>query len=120
MENLKTIAKEMFELTPSEAKELLTILEVEHNIIYHDAVQPVVDVVSEVEVQTSFDVILEDGGAQKLKVVKLVKTLSGLGLREAKELVDSAPSVFAEGIDENQAKEFAKQLSEMGAVVSIK
>lgn len=120
MENLKTIAKEMVELSSSEAKELLTILEVEHNIKFQEAIQPIVDVVTEVEVQTAFDVILEDAGAQKLKIVKVVKTLTTLPLREAKALVDSAPIPVITGVDENQAKDFSKQLSEMGATVSIK
>ena len=120
MENLKTIAKEMIELSVSEAKELLIILEEEHDIVWHDAIQPIVDIVPEVEVQTSFDVILEDAGAQKLKIVKVVKTLTTLPLREAKNLVDSAPTAVITGVDENQAKEFEKELTAMGATVSIK
>lgn len=121
MEKLETIAKEMVELSVSEAKELLTILDVEHNIKFHEAILPVVNTIEEIEVvQTTFDVIIENAGGRKLKVVKIIKDLIGLPLKEAMALVNSLPAVFAEGVDEKQAKEFEKQLTEMGATITIK
>ena len=121
MEKLETIAKEMVELSVSEAKELLTILDVEHGIKYHEALLPVMDTTEEVEVvQTTFDVIIEAAGGRKLKVVKVVKDLIGLPLKEAMTLVNSAPAVFAEGVDEKLANEYERKLTEMGATISIK
>jgi large subunit ribosomal protein L7/L12 len=120
MEKLKVISKQLFELKPSEAKEILDILESDYGITAPDTSIPVLDVVVEKEVQTIFDIILESAGAQKLKVVKLVKDLTGLPLREAKSLVDNVPSPFMEGVDEDQAKEYERQLTEMGAVITLK
>ena len=116
---LKEIAKQMVELKPSEAKEILDILEADYGITAPDTTIPVLDVAVKTEVQSIFDVILESAGTQKLKVVKLVKDLTGLPLREAKSLVDSAPAPFAEGVDEKLAKEYETQLTEMGAVVRL-
>ena len=73
-----------------------------------------------VEEKTAFDVILKSGGAAKLQVVKLVKDLTGLGLKEAKELVDGAPKPLKEGIAKDEAEALKKQLEEAGAEVEIK
>ncbi len=70
--------------------------------------------------QTSFDVILKAAGASKLAVVKLVKDLTGLGLKEAKELVDSAPKAVKEGVAKDEAEALKKQLEEAGAEVEVK
>jgi large subunit ribosomal protein L7/L12 len=73
-----------------------------------------------VEEQTSFDVILKDAGAQKLAVVKAVKELTGLGLKEAKDIVDGAPSPIKEGVSKDEAEALKKQLEEAGAQVELK
>ena len=70
--------------------------------------------------KTSFDVILKSAGAQKLNVVKIVKDLTGLGLKEAKDLVDGAPKPIKEGVDKATAEDLAKQLTEAGAEVEVK
>ena len=71
-------------------------------------------------VKESFDVILKSAGAQKLNVVKIVKDLTGLGLKEAKDLVDGAPKPIKEGVDKATAEDLAKQLTEAGAEVEVK
>jgi len=73
-----------------------------------------------VEEQTSFDVILKDAGAQKLAVVKAVKELTGLGLKEAKDIVDGAPSPIKEGVSKDEAEALKKQLEAAGAQVELK
>jgi large subunit ribosomal protein L7/L12 len=122
MEKLNEIAKQLIELKPSEAEEILSILDEDYGITTPETMLPVINshLIIEEEVQTIFDVILESEGAQKLKVVKLVKDLTGIPLREAKSLVDETPTTIMEGVDEGQAKEYKRQLTEMGAVVSIK
>lgn len=72
------------------------------------------------EEQTDFTVVLSSSGAEKIKVIKVVRELTGLGLKEAKELVDSAPSNIKEGIEKGEAEEIKKQLEEAGAVVELK
>ena len=72
------------------------------------------------EEKTSFDVVLKSAGAAKLQVVKLVKELTGLGLKEAKEMVDGAPSVLKEGLDKAAAEDLKKNLEEAGAEVELK
>ena len=73
-----------------------------------------------VEEKTSFDVVLKSAGASKLAIVKLVKELTGLGLKEAKDLVDAAPSVLKEGVAKDEADNLKKQLEEGGAEVELK
>ncbi len=72
------------------------------------------------EEKTSFDVVLKSAGAAKLQVVKLVKELTGLGLKEAKEMVDGAPSVLKEGLSKAEAEDLKKNLEEAGAEVELK
>lgn len=72
------------------------------------------------EEQTDFTVVLNSSGAEKIKVIKVVRELTGLGLKEAKELVDSAPSNIKEGIEKGEAEEIKKQLEEVGAIVELK
>jgi large subunit ribosomal protein L7/L12 len=74
----------------------------------------------EVEEKTEFDVILKDVGANKIGVIKVVRALTGLGLKEAKDKVDGAPSSIKEGVSKNEAEEAKKQLTEVGATVEIK
>lgn len=124
MADLKQFAEQLVNLTVKEANELATILKDEYGI--EPAAAAVVagpaaagDAVVE-ETQTEFNVVLKDAGASKLAVVKLVKELTGLGLKEAKEVVDSAPSVVKEGLSKEEAEGLKKSLEETGAVVELK
>lgn len=72
------------------------------------------------EEQTEFDVILKEAGSEKIKVIKVVRELTGLGLKEAKEMVDGAPSTLKEGVDKAEADAVKAQLEEVGAVVELK
>lgn len=78
------------------------------------------DAAEAVEEQTEFNVILAATGAEKIKVIKVVRELTGLGLKEAKDLVDNAPGAIKEGIEKNEAEAIKKQLEDVGAVVEIK
>jgi len=75
---------------------------------------------AQAEEKTEFDVILKSPGAQKIKVIKVVREITGLGLKEAKALVDSAPKAVKEGVSKEEAEEIAKKLKEVGAEVEIK
>ena len=76
--------------------------------------------VAEVEEKTEFDVILAEGGAQKINVIKVVREISGLGLKEAKDLVEGAPKTLKEGVSKEEAAELKKKLEEAGAKVEVK
>lgn len=126
MADLKAFAEQLVNLTVKEVNELATILKDEYGIEPAAAGAVMVagpaaggEVEAAVE-QTAFDVILKSGGANKLQVVKLVKDLTGLGLKEAKELVDSAPKALKEGIAKDEATALKAQLEEAGAEVEIK
>ncbi|HLO44859.1 MAG TPA: 50S ribosomal protein L7/L12 [Leadbetterella sp.] len=127
MADLKAFAEQLVNLTVKEVNELAAILKDEYGI--EPAAAGAVMVAGpaagggEAEAaaeQTAFDVILKSGGANKLQVVKLVKDLTGLGLKEAKELVDAAPKPLKEGIAKDEADALKKQLEEAGAEVEIK
>jgi len=75
---------------------------------------------AEAEEQTDFDVVLEDAGASKIKVIKAVREITGLGLKDAKELVDSAPKAIKEGVEKEEAEEMKTNLEEAGATVELK
>jgi large subunit ribosomal protein L7/L12 len=127
MADLKTLADQLVNLTVKEVKELADILKDEYGIEPAAAAVAVAAPgagggagAAEVEEKTSFDVILKAAGGQKLAVVKLVKELTGLGLKEAKELVDSAPKAVKEGIAKDEADALKKSLEEAGAEVEIK
>lgn len=124
MADLKTLAEELVNLTVKDVNELAKILKDEYGI--EPAAAPVAVAVAgagaavEVEEKTSFDVILKSAGAGKLAVVKLVKELTSLGLKEAKELVDSAPKAVKEGVTKDEADALKKALEEAGAEVEVK
>ena len=123
MADLKAFAEQLVNLTVKEVSELADILRDEYGIEPAAAAAPVMAAGGEesaAEEQTSFDVILNAAGAAKLKVVKAVKELTGLGLKEAKDLVDSAPSPIKEGIAKDEAEGLKKTLEEAGAEVEIK
>ena len=125
MADLKAFAEQLVNLTVKEVSELATILKDEYGIEPAAAAAPVAvgggagEAAAEEE-KTSFDVILKSAGGSKLAVVKLVKELTGLGLKEAKEVVDSAPKAVKEGIAKDEAEALKKQLEEAGAEVELK
>jgi large subunit ribosomal protein L7/L12 len=127
MADLKAFAEQLVNLTVKEVNELAAILKDEYGIEPAAAAAVVVagnggggDAAEAPAEQTSFDVILKEAGASKLAVVKLVKDLTGLGLKEAKDLVDSAPKAVKEGISKDEAEGLKKSLEEAGAVVEVK
>ena len=125
MADLKKFAEELVNLTVKEVNELATILKEEYGIEPAAAAVAVAGPVAggdapAVEEKTSFDVILTNAGGQKLQVVKLVKDLTGLGLKEAKAVVDSAPAPVKEGVSKDEAEAIKNQLVEVGAEVEIK
>ncbi len=125
MSDIKKLAEELVNLTVKEVNELATILKEEYGIEPAAAAVAVAAPAAgagaaAAEEQTSFDVILKSAGAGKLGVVKLVKELTSLGLKEAKELVDAAPKAIKEGVSKDEANALKAQLEEAGAEVEIK
>ena len=124
MADLKQLAEQIVNLTLLQAQELKTILKDEYGIEPAAAAvavaAPAAGAAAAAEEKTSFDVILKSAGANKLAIVKLVKELTGLGLKEAKDLVDGAPSAIKEGIAKDEAEALQKQLTESGAEVELK
>jgi large subunit ribosomal protein L7/L12 len=126
MADLTQLADQLVNLTVKEVKELTDILKDQYGIEPAAAGAVVVaggagagEAAAEEE-KTTFDVILKSAGGSKLAVVKLVKELTGLGLKEAKELVDSAPKALKEGVAKDEAEGLKKSLEEAGAEVEIK
>ncbi len=122
MADLKQFAEQLVNLTVKEVNDLATILKDDYGI-EPAAAAAVVSGGGEAaaeEVQTEFTVILKAAGASKLAVVKLVKELTGLGLKEAKEVVDAAPSPVKEGVTKEEAEGLKKALEEAGAEVELK
>jgi large subunit ribosomal protein L7/L12 len=124
MADLKSFAEQLVNLTVKEVNELAQILKDEYGIEPAAAAVAIAAgpaaAAEEVEEKTAFDVVLKEAGAQKLAVVKLVKELTSLGLKEAKELVDAAPKPLKEGVTKDEAEALKKSLEEAGAVVEIK
>ena len=124
MADFKAFAEQLVNLTVKEVNELATILKEEYGI------EPAAAAVAvaagpaaagpAVEEKTSFDVVLKSAGAAKLQVVKAVKETCGLGLKEAKDMVDGAPSVVKEGLAKDEAESLKKALEEAGAEVELK
>lgn len=126
MADLKAFAEQLVNLTVKEVNELADILKNEYGI------EPAASAVAVAapaasgasapaeEEQSSFDVILKDAGASKLAIVKLVKELTGLGLKESKDLVDGAPKAVKEGASKDEANALKAKLEEAGAVVELK
>jgi len=128
MAELKEIAETLVNLTIKEVSELAKILEDEYDIKPAAAAPVAVaaggagggEAAGGAEEQTEFDVMLTSAGSAKLKVVKEVKNLLGLGLKDAKELVDGAPSAIKEGVSKEEAEELKKALEAVGAEVELK
>ena len=123
MADLKAFAEQLVNLTVKEVKELADILKDEYGIEPAAAAVAVAAGGGEsaaAEEKTEFDVILKAAGSSKLKVVKKVKELTSVGLKEAKELVDSAPTTIKEGVSKEEAEALKTQLEEEGAEVELK
>jgi large subunit ribosomal protein L7/L12 len=124
MAELKDFAEQLVNLTVKEVNELATILKDEYGIEPAAAAVAVAGPAAgggeEAEAQTEFDVILTAAGGSKLAVVKLVKELTGLGLKEAKGIVDSAPAAVKEGVSKDEAEGLKNSLEEAGAEVELK
>lgn len=127
MADLKAFAEQLVNLTVKEVNELADILKEEYGIEPAAAAVAVAggaagggEAAGGAEEKSEFDVILKAGGANKLKVVKLVKELTGQGLKEAKALVDGAPSTLKEGAAKDEAEALKTQLEEVGAEVELK
>jgi len=126
MADLKDFAEQLVNLTVKEVNELATILKEQYGIepaaaaVAVAAGGPAAGGDDAAEAQTEFTVILKSAGASKLAVVKLVKELTGLGLKEAKELVDSAPSPVKEAVSKDEAEGLKSSLEEAGAEVELK
>ena len=122
MADLKQFAEQLVNLTVKEVNELATILKDEYGIEPAAAAVVVAGGAGEAaaEEQSEFTVVLKEAGASKLAVVKAVKELTGLGLKEAKDLVDSTPANVKEGVSKDEAEGLKKSLEEAGAVVELK
>ena len=125
MADIKAIAEELVNLTVKEVNELATVLKDEYGIEPAAAAVAVAGpaaggAAAAAEEKTEFDVVLTDAGANKLKVVKAVKEACGLGLKDAKDLVDGAPSTIKEGVAKDEAENLKKVIEEAGAKVELK
>ena len=126
MADIKAIAEELVNLTVKEVNELATVLKDEYGIEPAAAAVAVAagpaagGAAAAAEEKTSFDVVLKEAGSAKLQVVKAVKEACGLGLKEAKDLVDGAPSTLKEGMSKDEAENLKKAIEEAGAKVELK
>jgi large subunit ribosomal protein L7/L12 len=123
MADLAKLAEELVNLTVKDVQELATILKDEYNIEPAAAAVmagPAAGGGDAAEEKTEFDVILKAAGGSKLAVVKLVKELTGLGLKEAKDMVDGAPTTIKEGVSKDEAEGLKTSLEEAGAEVEVK
>ena len=126
MADIKAIAEELVNLTVKEVQELATVLKDEYGIEPAAAAVAVAagpaagGAAAAAEEKSSFDVVLKEAGAAKLQVVKAVKEACGLGLKEAKDLVDGAPSTLKEGLSKDEAENLKKAIEEAGAKVELK
>ena len=126
MADIKAIAEELVNLTVKEVNELATVLKDEYGIEPAAAAVAVAagpaagGDAAAAEEKSSFDVVLKEVGAAKLQVVKAVKEACGLGLKEAKDLVDGVPSTLKEGLSKDEAENLKKAIEEAGAVVELK
>jgi large subunit ribosomal protein L7/L12 len=125
MADIKALAEQLVSLTVKEVQELADVLKTEYGIEPAAAAVVVSSGAAEggapaVEEKTAFDVILVSGGASKLAVVKIVKDITGLGLKDAKDLVDGAPKPIKEGVSKAEAEEVATKLKDAGAEVEVK
>lgn len=122
MADIKSLAEQLVNLTVKDVQELADVLKADYGIEPAAAAVVVAaggGAAAAAEEKTSFDVILKNAGASKLNVVKVVKDLTGLGLKEAKELVDGAPKAIKEGVSKAEAEDIKSKLIEAGAEVEV-
>lgn len=123
MADIKALGDQLVELTVKEVNELASYLKETHGIEPAAAAMvaaPAAGGAAAVAEKTNFDVVLKAAGPNKLQIVKLVKDLTGLGLKEAKDLVDGAPKTIKEGLPKDEAENLKKQLADAGAEVELK
>ncbi|MGD8748656.1 MAG: 50S ribosomal protein L7/L12 [Balneolaceae bacterium] len=123
MADVKDLAEQLVNLTVKEANELAKVLEEEYDIKPAQAAVAVAGGGGEgggAEEQTEFDVVLKSAGAKKIAVIKEVRSITGLGLKEAKELVDNAPNPVKEGVSKEEAEDLKSKLEDAGAEVELK
>lgn len=124
MADVKEIAEQLVNLTVKEANELAKVLEEEYDIKPAAAAVAVAGPAGggddAAEEQTEFDVVLKSAGAKKIAVIKEVRGITGLGLKEAKEMVDGAPNTIKEGVSKDEAEELKSKLEDAGAEVELK
>ena len=123
MEKIEKLIEEIDSLTVVELADLVKAIEEKYGVSAAAAAAPVAGGVAAgaaAEEKSSFDVVLTDAGDQKIKVIKVVRDATGLGLKEAKELVDGAPKTVKEGVAKEEAEELKAKFAEVGAVVELK
>lgn len=120
MEKIEKMIEEIDALTVVELAELVKAIETKYGVSAVAAAAPAAAGAAVAEEKTSFDVVLESAGDQKIKVIKVVRDATGLGLKEAKELVDGAPKTVKEGASKEEAEELKAKFAEVGAVVAVK
>ena len=122
MEKIEKLIEEIDALTVVELADLVKAIEEEFGVSAVAAAAPAAGAVAggAAEEKTSFDVVLAEAGDQKIKVIKVVRDATGLGLKEAKELVDGAPKTVKEGVSKDEAEELKAKFSEVGAVIELK
>ncbi len=118
MEKIEKIIEEIDSLTVVELNDLVKAIEEKYGVSAVAAAAPAAGAAA--EEKTSFDVVLAEAGDQKIKVIKVVRDATGLGLKEAKELVDGAPKTVKEGASKEEAEELKAKFAEVGAVVELK
>ena len=122
MEKIEKIIEEIDSLTVVELNDLVKAIEEKYGVSAVAAAAPAAGAAAgaAAEEKTSFDVVLKDAGANKIQVIKVVRDATGLGLKEAKELVDGAPKTVKEGASKEEAEELKAKFAEVGAVVELK
>ena len=121
MEKIEKLIEEIDSLTVVELNDLVKAIEEKYGVSAVAAAAPVAGAAAgAAEEKTSFDVVLAEAGDQKIKVIKVVRDATGLGLKEAKELVDGAPKTIKEGASKEEAEELKAKFAEVGAVVELK
>lgn len=122
MEKIEKLIEEIDALTVVELADLVKAIEEKYGVSAVAAAAPVAGGAAGavVEEKTSFDVVLAEAGDQKIKVIKVVRDATGLGLKEAKDLVDGAPKTVKEGVSKEEAEDLKAKFSEVGAVVELK
>ena len=121
MEKIEKLIEEIYSLTVVELNDLVKAIEEKYGVSAVAAAAPAAGAAAgAAEEKTSFDVVLAEAGDQKIKVIKVVRDATGLGLKEAKELVDGAPKTIKEGASKEEAEELKAKFAEVGAVVELK